>query len=157
MSRASTHFLPAAQRLVFADVLVPDGWIGTNVVRQKVKTFRGIEVDYLDTERAQPVHATLEIAAFADDDFAKTELADEAAAIPAGSKGGDQDEIAVAALAAGAPKSIGFAVKRWITILHAPIMAGTDEFAIRIENCRPDGNPAFGESFAGFRQCDGKE
>ncbi len=147
----------ANRRLFFANVFIPDGGIGANVIREKLKTFGGIEVDHFYAERAQPIHAALKIATLADDDLAKTELADEAAAIPAGRERGDHDEIAVAALASGIAKGVGFSMKGWIAVLYAPIVAGADEFSIRVENRCADGNAAFGKTLASFRQCDAKE
>ncbi len=71
--------------LIFADVFVPDGGIFLNIVGKERDTFLGVEVEDFDVERAEPVDAALESAAFADDDASKIKLADQAAAIPAGS------------------------------------------------------------------------
>ena len=44
----------------------------------------------------------------------------------------------------------------WIVILYAAIVAGADESSLFIENGGADGDAAFGESFAGFRDGDGE-
>ena len=44
----------------------------------------------------------------------------------------------------------------WIVILYAAIVAGTEERSLFIENGGADGDAAFGESFAGFRDGDGE-
>src|SRR5215813_3297914 len=112
-----------ATRLLLADVFIPDGRIRANVVSEELKAFFGVEVDDFDAKRAKPIYATLEIAAFTQNHFLKTKLADESTAIPARSKCRDHDEIAVAALAAGVAESIGFAVERRIAKLNASIVA----------------------------------
>jgi len=73
----------------FADIFVPDGGIFLDVVGEEGDALLGIEVDDFDVEGAEPVDAALEGAAFAYDDARESELADEAAAIPAGREGGD--------------------------------------------------------------------
>ena len=75
--------------LGFADVFVPDGGIFLDVVGEKSDTLLGIDVDDFDVEGAEPVDAALEGAAFADDDARESELADEAAAVPAGRESGN--------------------------------------------------------------------
>jgi hypothetical protein len=71
--------------LIFAYVFVPDGGILLNIVGKERDTFLGVEVEDFDVERAEPVDAALESTAFADDDASKIKLANQAAAIPAGS------------------------------------------------------------------------
>ena len=56
-----------------------------NIVGKERDTFLGVEVEDFDAERAEPVDAALESTAFADDDASKIKLANQAAAIPAGS------------------------------------------------------------------------
>ncbi|SRR5579885_288731 len=140
--------------LLFPDVFIPDCGICLNVSREEFEAFLGVEVDHFNAERAEPIDAALESAAFSDDDFAKAELAYEPAAIPAGSQRCNHNQVAIAALAAGISKGVGFSVKGWIAILHAAIVAGPDEPAACIEYGRADGNAAFSESFAGFFKSD---
>ena len=73
----------------FADIFVPDGGIFLDVVGEEGDAVLGIEVDDFDVEGAEPVDAALEGAAFADDDARESELADEAAAVPAGRESGN--------------------------------------------------------------------
>jgi hypothetical protein len=61
---------------ILADVFVPDGGIFLDVIGEERDAFLRIQVDDFDAQRAKPVHAALESAAFADDHASKTELAD---------------------------------------------------------------------------------
>jgi len=142
--------------LCFADVFVPDGGIFLDVIGEESCTFLRVEIDDFDVERAEPVDAALECAGFTDDDAGKTELANQAAAIPAGSEGSDHSEFAIAALAAGVAEGVGFSVERGIAELHAAIVAGAEERAVFVENGGADGDAAFGEAFAGFGDGDGE-
>jgi len=74
---------------VFSDVFVPDGGIFLDVGGEEGDAFLGVEVEDFDVEGAEPVDAALEVAGFADDDASESELADEAAAVPAGRERGD--------------------------------------------------------------------
>ncbi len=131
--------------------------MSANVIREERDTFRGIEVDDFDAERAEPVDAALEIAAFAGDDFLKAKLAYETAAIPAGSERSDHDEIAIAALAACVSKGVGFAVKRRVAKLHAAIVARANEDAVGVEYGGANWDATFGEALAGLRDGHGKK
>ena len=135
---------------------MPDGGTFLDVVGEESDALLGIEVDDFDVEGAKPVDAALESAAFADDDARESELADEAAAVPAGRESGNHGQFAVAALAAGVAEGVGFSVHGWIAILYAAIVAGADESSLFIENGGADGDAAFGESFAGFGDGDGE-
>ena len=83
----------------------------------------------MDAEVAEPVLAAGEVDAFADDDGLEAELADEAGAVPAGGEGGDHDEVAVGALAAGVAEGVGFAVEAGVGLLDAAVVAAADEGA----------------------------
>jgi hypothetical protein len=144
----------AAPGSVLADVLVPDGGIFLDVIGEERYTFLRIEVDDFDVERAKPVDAALKRARFADDDAGETELADEAAAIPARSERCDHGELAIGALAAGVAEGVGFSVQRRIAKLHAAIVAGAEQRAAFIKNGSADGDAAFGEAFACFGESD---
>ena len=80
---------PMRPLLLFADVFMPDGGIFLDVVGEEGYALLGIEVNDLDVEGAEPGDAALEGAAFPYDDTSKCELADEAAAVPAGRESGD--------------------------------------------------------------------
>ena len=95
-----------------------------------------------------------EVDAFADDDGLEAELADEAGAIPAGGEGGDHDEVAVGALAAGVAEGVGFAVDGGVGLLDAAVVAAADEGAVGAEDGGADGEAAFGEAGAGFFEGD---
>jgi len=92
--------------------------------------------------------------ALAHDQGAEAELADEAAAVPAGGEGGDHDEVAVGALAAGVAEGVGFAVDGGVVLLDAAVVATADEGAgwgaVGAEDGGSDGETAFGEAEAGF-------
>src|SRR2546430_5303811 len=88
---SSDDFRNSGPGSVLADVFVPDGGIFFDVGGEQGYTFLKVEVENFDVERAEPIDAALESAAFADDDASESELADEAAAIPAGSEGSDHD------------------------------------------------------------------
>src|SRR5436189_3162663 len=88
---SSGDFRNSGSGSVLADVFVPDGGIFFDVGRQESYTVLGVEVEHFYVERAEPIDAALESAAFADDDASESELADEAAAIPAGSECSDHD------------------------------------------------------------------
>ena len=140
----------AVKSLLLADVFVPDFGVSPDVGGEEADAFVRIKIDDNYAEGAEPVDAALESARFADDDAREAELADQATAIPAGSKGGDHGEFAVAALAASVAEGVGFAVERRVAVLHAAIVAGTDEVSLFVENRGADGDAAFGEAFAGF-------
>jgi hypothetical protein len=150
-------FIEKSLQLFFADIFVPDFWMGADIVSEEIDAFGGVEIDDFDSERAQPIDAALKIAAFAYDNFLKTELADKAAAIPAGSERGDHNEAAVAALAAGIAEGIGFTVKRRIAELHAAVVTRAEENSFCAENCGADGDAAFRKAFASLRDGDCEE
>jgi len=113
----------------FTDVFVPDFGVRGDIIRHHVDALLAVEVDDADAVFSKPLNAALEVAAFADDEGSDVELADEAAAIPAGGEGGDHHEVAVVALAAGAAECVGFTVDGGVTLLDAAIVASTDEFS----------------------------
>ena len=141
-------------KLVLADVFVPEGGIFLDVIGEESRTLLRVEIDDFDVEGAEPVDAAPEIARFTDNDAGKSELANEAAAIPAGSERGDHGEFAIRALPAGVAEGVGFSVEGGIAILDAAIVAGAEERAVFIENGRADRDAAFGEAFAGFGEGD---
>jgi len=98
-----------------------------DVAGEEIGALPAVEVDYLYAVFAKPVETALEVAAFADDEGSDVELANEAAAIPAGGECGDHDQIAVSGLTAGAAESVCFAVDRRVVLLDAAVVSPADE------------------------------
>src|SRR5260370_40838779 len=98
-----------------------------------MNAFGGVEVDDLDAIFAEPVDAAVEVGGLADDHGGDAELADEAAAIPAGRQGGDHNFFAIAALTASTAKSVGFSVDGWIVFLHTAGVAAHEHGSLTIE------------------------
>src|SRR5450432_169050 len=113
-----------------------------------------MEIDDVDALLAEPHHTALGVDGVADDDLLEAELVDHAAAIPAGSEGGDEDGVAPGGAAAGGAEGVGFAVERAVAFLHEAVMAGTEERAVRMKDGAPHGNAAFGQSDASLFQRD---
>lgn len=137
-----------------AYVFVPDFGVLADVVGEEVGAGRRVEVDDFDSGGAEPVEASGEVARFADDEGAEAELADEAAAVPAGGERGDHDEVAVGALPSGAAEGVGFAVDGGVGLLDATVVAAADEVAGGVEDGGSDGDSAFGEAEVGFGERD---
>ena len=140
--------------LIDADVFVPDGGVGGDVVAHHGDAGEVGEVDDLDAEVAEPVLAAGEVDALAEDDGAEAELADEAGAVPAGGERGDHDEVAVGALAAGVAEGVGFAVEAGVGELDAAVVAAAYQGAIGMKDRGTDGKAPFGETGAGFFKSD---
>src|SRR5579863_9063619 len=128
--------------LFFADVLVPDFGMLGDEGREEVATLLAVEVNDGHAVLAQPVETAGKGAAFAHHDGADAELADQPRAVPAGGEGGDHDDVAVAALPAGAPEGVGLAMDARVTLLHAAVVAPAHEFAGLAEHGGADGNSA---------------
>jgi len=143
-------------RLVFTYVLVPDFGVFADVIGHELDAFRRGEIVNLDAVVAEPVDASLKSLAFADDDGPEAKLTDQSRAVPAGGEGGDHDEVAIGALAAGVAEGVGFTVGRGVAVLDAAIVARAEESAIASEDGGPNGDASFGETEAGFRDGDGK-
>ncbi len=77
----------------------------------------------LDAVVAEPVDASLEGLAFADDDGAEAKLADESCAVPAGGEGGDHDQVSIRALTAGVAEGVGLRVSGWVVVLDAAVVS----------------------------------
>jgi hypothetical protein len=78
------------------------------------------------------------------------ELADEAAAIPAGGEGGDHDFVAIGALAAGFAEGVGLAVNAGVGLLDAAVAASGEQGAGVVEERGADGDAAFFQAEASF-------
>jgi len=142
--------------LVLSDVLVPDfGMLGDEGV-EEFAAFGVVEIDHVNAVLAEPINASREGTAFADHHGSDAELADQAAAVPARSQRGDHDEVAVAALAAGAAEGVRFAVNAGVALLDAAIAAPAQHFTSLGEQRGADGDAPFVESGAGFFNSDGE-
>src|SRR5580698_7974972 len=137
-------------RSIFADVFVPDvGFFGDEFL-EEVDAVLGMEIDHADAVFDEPVEAAAEADGFTDDDSSDLELADEAAAIPAGGEGGDHDFVAVGTLAASFAEGVGFAVDAGVGLLDAAVTAPGEEGAGGGEESSADGDATFVEAEAGF-------
>src|SRR5580698_4875358 len=137
-------------RSIFADVFVPDvGFFGDEFL-EEVDAVLGMEIDHADAVFDEPVEAAAEADGLTDDDSADLELADEAAAIPAGGESGDHDFVAVGALASGFAEGVGFAVDARVGLLDAAVAASGEQGAAGVEESGADGDAAFVEAEAGF-------
>ena len=142
--------------LFLADVFIPDFGMGLDEAGEEIDALARGEVVDLEAVVAEPVDASLKSLAFADDDGPEAKLTDESRAVPAGGEGGDHDEVAIGALAAGVAEGVGFTVGGGVVVLDAAIVARAEESAIASEDGGPDGDASFGETEAGFRDGDGK-
>jgi len=142
--------------LFLADVFIPDFGMGLDEAGEEIDALARGEVVDLEAVVAEPVDASLEGLAFADDDCLKTKLADKPGAIPAGSERGDHDEVAVGALAAGVAEGVGLTVGRGVVMLHAAIVSRAEEGSIAAEDGGSDGDASFGETGTGFVDGDGE-
>src|SRR5260370_2833962 len=89
---------------VHTDIFVPNLRMIGNVPPEHLDAFARMGVEDFGAVLAEPVDAAAKIYRLADDYGTNSKLADEAAAIPAGSQGGRHDFVAVSALAAGFAK-----------------------------------------------------
>ena len=96
-------------RLLLANVFVPHLRVRPDIIAQQGNTLLRIEVDNAHTQRAQPVHSTLEVAAFTDYNPTKTKLPNQTAAIPAGRERRDHDLVAPGAVPSGFAERVGLA------------------------------------------------
>src|ERR1700722_486672 len=113
-----------------------------------VDAFGRSQVDDVETFFSQPDAAALGVDGVADNDLLEAELKDEAGAIPAGRKRGDQNQIAEVRLAASGAERVRFAVQGRVAVLHQTIAARADERAVGAKNGAPDGDAAFFQSDA---------
>ena len=121
-----------------------------DVAFEQFAAFAIVEVDDFDAVFAQPIQTAGKGAALADDQCSDAELPHQPAAIPARSERGDHDQVAIAALAAGAAKGVGLPVHAGVALLHAPVMAAAQQLAGAFEEGRSDRNAALGASQARF-------
>jgi len=117
---------------------------------EQLAAFLAVEVDDFDAVFAEPVEAAGKGAALPHDQSADAELAHQATAIPAGSQRGYHDQVAIAALSAGAAEGVRLAVDAWIALLHAAIVTAADQLAGAAKKGSSDWDAAFIETKAGF-------
>lgn len=110
----------------------------------------------LDAVLAEPVNASLEGLALANDDGSESELTNEAGAVPARSERGDHDEATIRALAAGVAEGVGLSMGGGVVVLDAAVVSRTEEHAVVAEDSSSDGDATFGEAEAGFSDGDGE-
>jgi hypothetical protein len=132
--------------LFFADVFIPHGWIRANIVGEHQNTFFRVEIDYRDSEGAEPVDAALEVPALANNNSAESKLAHEATAVPTGGKRSHHDQLAVAFLPACISKGVRLTVYGRITLLHAAVATRANQLSSLIKNGGTDRNAAFVEA-----------
>src|SRR5271166_3177445 len=126
--------------LLFSDIFIPDFGMAGDEGSEQLAAIPAVEVDDFDAVFAQPVKAAGKRAALTYYQGADAELANQAAAIPAGSQRGYHDQVAIAALPAGASKSVRFAVNAGIALLHTTIAPATDQLAGAAKKCSSDGD-----------------
>lgn len=117
---------------------------------QEFLALRVVEIDDMDAALAEPVDAALEGLGFAHDDGANTELAYEAAAVPARSERCRHDRVAIGALPSRFTKGVGLPVGRRIILLNTPIVTAAQEISFPVEESRSDRNAALAEALTGF-------
>jgi len=126
----------------------------SNVAFQQKATILIIEVDDFNTVGAEPIQASGEGAAFANDNGAEAKLTYKAAAVPTWRERRNHNQIAVTALAASPAECVRLAMNTWIALLHAPIVAAADEFAVSRKDGAADRDSAFGATQARFIERD---
>jgi len=107
-----------------------------------------------DAVLAEPMDASLEGLALANDDGSESKLANEAGAVPAGSERGDHDEVTIRALAAGVAEGVSLSMGGGVVVLDAAVVSQTEEDAVVAEDSSSDGDASFGDAEAGFSDGD---
>src|SRR5579862_4286735 len=121
-----------------ADVFVPDFRMTANESFEQLAALTIVEIDHFDAVFAQPVEPACESAALAHHKRANAKLPYQAAAVPAWRQSGHHHQIAVAALATGAAKGVGFAVDARVTLLDPPIAPSAQQVAFARKKRRAD-------------------
>src|SRR5581483_4977394 len=101
-----------------ADVFSPELRVILDESAQHVDTRFRVEIGYLNTSVGEPMLAALEVDRLADDDLCDPELADKAAAVPAGGESCDHDRVAIASASAGVPEGVCLAVDGRVAVLN---------------------------------------
>src|SRR5437773_7895936 len=110
-----------------SDVLVPQIRVRRNEVSEHPDALLRVQVDDLDAALGEPPLAALEVHRLAEHDLRDAELPHEAAAVPARREGRHHHGAAVAALAAGVPERVRLAVDGGIVVLHAAVVAPSEQ------------------------------
>src|SRR5712692_7408126 len=117
----------------FADVFFPDFRVRGDIFGEHLDAFVRMGVEHFGAVFAQPIDAAAEIYGLADHNGANPKLADQAAAIPAGSQRGHHDLVAVTPLPARFAKRIRLAMRRRIALLHSAVVAASQQFPVAFE------------------------
>src|SRR6266478_8531059 len=125
-----------------------------NVFREHSNALLGMHVDYTDSVFDQPINPAAEIHGLPDHNRADSKLADQPTAIPTWRKRRHHDFAAVTPLPARFSKSIRFAMRGRIALLHSAVVPASEQFSIAFEQRRTDGDSSFPEPNARlFHRC----
>src|SRR6266699_243461 len=116
----------------------------------EVQACSRVHDDDLDARLPQPVDPALEVAVLSDDHAGDTELAYEAAAVPAGGKRRDHGGLAVAPLPPRPAEGVGFAMDRGVALLDPPVAAASQEALAGREQGAAHRHATLGEPDPGF-------
>src|SRR5712692_1577756 len=117
----------------FTDIFSPNFRVLCDIFGEHLDAFVRMSVEDFGAVLAQPVDAAAEIHGLADNYGADAKLADQAAAIPAGSQRGHHDFVTVAALPACFAKRIRFTMCGGIAFLHSAVVAASEQFSVAFE------------------------
>src|SRR5690606_3826553 len=141
--RAVVGLGACGRRSVNPDILVPQLRFRGDELLHHLYALRVVEVDDVHALPAQPVGSALERTRLADHHGADAELFDDPAAVPAGLERCDHDSFVVTSFAAGIAVGIGLAVAAGVAVLHAAVVAATQQRAVVTEERGADGDAAF--------------
>src|ERR1700723_965958 len=99
-----------------------------------------MQIDHIDALLLEPMHTALCVDAIADDHLAKAELVDQAAAVPARGKRGDQNSVVPGRAAPSSPESIGLPVQRAVALLYQAVVPCSQQGAVDMKDCPAHGN-----------------
>ena len=105
-------------------------------------------IDDLGAVLGHPFVAAGEVLRLADHHRADLELADEAAAVPAGRKGGHHHAVGVVPTPPGVAECGRLGVDRGIVVLDAPVVAAPEQRPVAVEEGGADGDAALGQTRA---------
>ena len=148
----SRRLLLSEMHSINPNILVPNLGMLVDETRQQLHTLARPQIYHLNPVLPQPVDPTAKGLALADNHPSKAELTDQPRAVPTRRERRHHGHLAIAALPSRTPERVGLAMRAWIALLHPPVAPGTQKPPVRIEDRRPDGNPALGESRPRLRQ-----
>src|SRR5467141_3130845 len=114
-----------------------------NVFREHSNALLGMQVDDLDSVFDQPINPAAEIHRLADHYSANPKLANQAAAIPARHQRRQHNLVPETQLPAAHSKSILFAMRGRISLLHSAVLAASEQFSIAFEQRSTNGDSSF--------------